>query len=460
MNNETITAISTPLGEGGIAVVRISGSDSIALADKIFDSPSGKKPSSCASYTLRRGYIKSPQSGEIVDEVLLTVMRGPKTYTAEDVVEINCHGGTMPSKRVLEICLSEGARLAEPGEFTKRAFLNGRMDLSQAEAVLDIIRSETDTSRRIAVGQLRGEVSSKIRILRSSIIDILSSIELGIDFSDEDVEFAKAKDITKRIEDVSHAIDEMVKSADKGMILREGASVVICGRPNVGKSSLMNALLRDERVIVTPVAGTTRDIIEEAINIRGVKVHVSDTAGIIETQDRVEAEGIKRSKEKLECADIVIFMLDGSLSLSDKDKEIYGALRDKRIVTVANKTDLKIELDIDEAKKSFSDEEILEISALKKKGLENVEDAIAEKLFNGEVKMPEGPIVTNMRHKALLEDAYKAIARAMKLTGKDYNGELLASDLNESLHRLGLIIGESVEDDILDRIFREFCIGK
>ncbi len=460
LDNDTIAAISTPLGQGGIVVVRISGTDATGIADRIFDSAGGSKPSSFASYTLRRGYIKAPKTEEIIDEVLLTVMRAPKTYTAEDVVEINCHGGTMPSKRVLEVCLDEGARLAEPGEFTKRAFLNGRIDLSQAEAVLDIIRSETEASRKIALSQMRGEFSARIRVLRDSMIGILSSIELAIDFSDEDVEFAKTKEIIKRVEDVHSSISEILETSEKGIVLREGASVVICGRPNVGKSSLMNALLRDERVIVTPVAGTTRDIIEEAINISGVKVRISDTAGIIETKDRVEIEGIKRSKQKLECADIVIFMLDNSLPLSGKDKDIYDAIKDKSVIIAANKSDLKRQLDIDEVKASFSAGEVLEVSALKKKGLGKLENAIAEKLFKGKVIIPEGPIVTNMRHKKLLERARTATGRAMELAGSEYNGELVASDLNEAVHQMGLIIGESIEDDILQRIFRGFCIGK
>ncbi|MFH1553055.1 MAG: tRNA uridine-5-carboxymethylaminomethyl(34) synthesis GTPase MnmE [Candidatus Omnitrophota bacterium] len=458
--DDTIAAVSTSFGEGGIGMVRLSGKDSVAIADRIFASPKKKQPSSYDSHTVHYGHVKAPGSGETVDEVLLTVMRAPKTYTTEDVVEINCHGGIVPLKRVLELCLSEGARLAQPGEFTRRAFLNGRIDLSQAEAVLDVIRAETDAAQKIAVEQLCGGFSEAIRGLRTSIIDVLALIELAIDFPSEDVKFSPVEKITRRVDDLYRSIDEILATSEKGMVLREGASVVICGRPNVGKSSLMNALLKHDRVIVTPVAGTTRDIIEESINIAGVKVRVSDTAGIIGTHDRVELEGIKRSREKLARADIVIFMLDSSRALSAVDKEIYETIKDKKTVTVANKTDLTRKLDIDETRKEFGAGELVEASVLKKKGLDKIEDAIADKLFKGNVKIPEGPVITNMRHKKALEKAAESMERARKVTGTSYNGELLASDLNEAVYWLGLVIGESVADDVLDRIFSEFCIGK
>ncbi|MEA3489986.1 MAG: tRNA uridine-5-carboxymethylaminomethyl(34) synthesis GTPase MnmE [Candidatus Omnitrophota bacterium] len=459
-SSDTIAAVSTPPGEGGIGIVRLSGRDSLVIADRIFKPSGTGKASSFASHTICHGHVTTPDGKEVIDEVLITVMRAPRTYTAEDVIEINCHGGVISTKRVLELCLDEGARLAEPGEFTKRAFINGRIDLSQAEAVLDIIRSETEAFRKIAVGHLRGEFSREIRQWRDFMIETLSLIELGIDFPGEDVEFSSVKDITGRVKEAHSAIRGILETSEKGMVFREGASVVICGRPNVGKSSLMNVLLRHDRVIVTPVPGTTRDAVEESINIAGVKVRISDTAGIIETRDRVELEGIKRSKEKLAGADIVVFILDSSFPLSDKDEEIFSAVKDKRTVIVANKTDLSRKLDLEKARERFDSEEILEVSVLKKEGLEKIEDAIADRLFNGEVRMPEGPVVTNARHKRLLEEAFRCVNRAVKLTDESYNGELLASDLNEVSHYLGLIIGESVENDVLDRIFSNFCIGK
>jgi len=458
--NDTIAAIATPQGEGGISVVRMSGVEAAAVADRIFHSSAGEKPSSFEGNMMKHGYVKAPRTEETVDEALLTVMRATRTYTAEDVVEISCHGGRMPSKRVLELCLENGARLAEPGEFTKRAFLNGRMDLSQAEAVLDIISSETDAARKMAVDQLRGVFSRVVRRIRDALVDALAMVELSIDFSQEDVEFPKKDRIQRLIADAREGIGSLLATAEKGIVTREGASIVICGRPNAGKSSLMNALLRHDRVIVTPVAGTTRDVIEESIVLDGVKVRVSDTAGIIETTDRVEIEGIKRSREKLDSADVVILMLDMSRPLSEKDKDIYRAVREKRVVIAANKSDLERKMDLAEASAVLGGAEITEISALKKQGLAGLEDALAAALFGDNTGLPEGAVVTNLRHRKLLEEAAMCLDRAVKTAAADYRGELLASDVNEAVTRLGSILGESVGDDVLDRIFSCFCIGK
>ncbi|NQT33508.1 MAG: tRNA uridine-5-carboxymethylaminomethyl(34) synthesis GTPase MnmE, partial [Candidatus Omnitrophica bacterium] len=377
----------------------------------------------------------------------------------EDVVEINCHSGIAPLKKILDLVLINGARLAQPGEFTKRAFLNGKMDLSQAEAVADIIKAETDISCKVAARQLMGVFSEEISGLRDLIINILSSIELTIDFSAEDVEFPDAGGIIQRIDDTYASVKEILATSGKGMLLREGADVVICGKPNVGKSSLMNALLQHDRVIVTPIAGTTRDVIEETINISGVKVRLSDTAGIIETRDRVEIEGIKRSREKLKSADLAVFMLDSSQDLSEQDEGIFETIKGKELVVVMNKIDLPCRMDATDLKKRFG-EEILKVSALKKEGICDVEDAVARKLFKGDVNIPEGALLTNARHKVLVENAAGALARALKGAKEKYNGELLASDLKIAIHQLGLVIGESIEDDVLDRIFSEFCIGK
>ena len=457
--NDTIAAIATPLGEGGIGIIRLSGDSALKVTGDIFHASSGLDVSQAGAGTIHHGHIKDPSTGEVVDEVLVTVMKAPKTYTKEDVVEINCHGGMMPLKKVMGLSLDRGARVAEPGEFTKRAFLNGRLDLAQSEAVLDIINAETDASSRIAVDQLKGVFSGEVKGLRDNILDILSSIEVTIDFSQEDVEFPQVTEVTEKINAVSTGIKELLDTFDKGMILRQGASVVICGRPNVGKSSLMNALLRHERVIVTPIAGTTRDVIEESININGVKVKISDTAGIIETHDRVEMEGIKRSKRKLEEADVVVFMIDAGRELSGKDEEIFDTIKDKRVVLAANKTDLPCKISKKDVESKFS-LKMLEISALNKIGLDVVEDAVSDSLFAGDSSVPQGSVVSNIRHKRLLDIALASLSRAIGRMEESFNGELLASDLNEAVNSLGLITGETVEDDILDRIFSEFCIGK
>ena len=460
-NNDTIAAVSTPLGEGGIGIIRLSGSNSFSIVEKIFKPLKGNEVSAYKSHTVHFGNIIHPETSEVLDEVLVTFMCKPCTYTKEDIIEINCHGGVVPVKRILELCINTGARLAEPGEFTKRAFLNGRIDLSQAEAVLDIIKSETEASCKVAVEQLKGKFSDEVRNLRNDVFDVLSLIELTIDFSQEDVGFEKSEDISNRIKKLKRGIEDILATFDKGMILRDGASVVICGRPNVGKSSLMNNLLKHERVIVTDIAGTTRDVIEESIRVAGVKVRLSDTAGIIDTDEAIEKEGIRRSRQKLESADIVLFMLDNTRDLNEMDKEIYDFIKDKKNIIIVNKCDRKEKkIDLNEVKKIFNSGHILKVSVLENKGLEKIEDTIAKELFDGSCREQDAPVITNIRHKDILTKSLGALEEAMKVTGKNYNAELLASDLNETIYLLGLIIGESVSDDILDRIFSQFCIGK
>ncbi|MBD3379877.1 MAG: tRNA uridine-5-carboxymethylaminomethyl(34) synthesis GTPase MnmE [Candidatus Omnitrophica bacterium] len=456
--NDTIAAIATPPGEGGIAIVRLSGEEALGLAESIFEPSSGKPLSGTPSHTIRRGRVTSP-AGDVIDEVLVSVMKAPRSYTAEDVVEINCHGGIVPVRKVLERCLSAGARLAEPGEFTKRAFLNGRLDLSQAEAVLDVIRSSTDAACRVALDQLKGGFSAKVVAIRDAVLDIVSAIELSIDFSQEDVEFPVTEKIGSRINRIAEEISELLSTADKGIILREGANIVICGRPNVGKSSLMNALLRHDRVIVTPVAGTTRDVIEETIDLGGVSARITDTAGIIETTDRVELEGIKRSKEKLEAADVVIFMLDSSRELSRKDEEIFDTVKAKETVIVANKSDLPAAFDTEAAADKFF-RPVIKASVLKGEGLDEIETSVKRLLFKGDTDLPEGVLVTSLRHRDLLRKALSALARQVEGQKGPFNWELAASDLNEAVMHLGLITGEEVDDSVLDRIFSRFCIGK
>ena len=326
--------------------------------------------------------------------------------------------------------------------------------------MLEVILAETDKAQRIALDHLEGSFSVKIRLLREEVIDILSSAELAIDFSSEDVEFTSLEKMLGRVKELQKRIRKILSTADKGIMLKEGASIVICGKPNVGKSSLMNSLLRHERVIVTPVAGTTRDVIEESINIAGVKVRLSDTAGIIETSDSVEKEGIKRSKEKLQRADLVIFVLDSSVPFSSKDKEIYERLEGKKSIAVANKSDLASRIDYEKVKETLGTDDVINISALKSEGLEKLEDRVAKELFSGAVPETDQTLVTSARHKECLASALQSLERVLNLKKKEINAELLSSDLTEAAHQLGLIIGESIQDDVLDRIFSNFCIGK
>ncbi|UCD54752.1 MAG: tRNA uridine-5-carboxymethylaminomethyl(34) synthesis GTPase MnmE [Candidatus Omnitrophota bacterium] len=495
--DDTIVAVSTPLGEGGIGIVRLSGRKALSIADKIFASKDKSKPSEFKTYTTHYGYIirhaslraptksgrnnpieiaSSPSAprndrnryAEIIDEVILTVMRAPKSYTTEDVVEINCHGGIVPLRRVLDLTLSHGARLAQPGEFTKRAFINGRIDLTQAEAVLDIIRSRTDSFMKVALGHLEGGLSNKIRSLKEKLLDILSELEARIDFSEDDIELMPKEDLSKKLDISSVEIKKLIDDAWKGMILKEGIMCVICGKPNAGKSSLMNTLLRRSRVIVTPVPGTTRDAIEEEINLKGIPIRVVDTAGISEARDIVEKHGIRKSKSYIKLADIILFVLDLSKRWSRMDEKIFNDIKSRKFIIIANKSDLPVKLDLNKVKKMLNskpgkpEDEIIEISMLRKRNLDRVEDAILKKIWHGEIPHPEGAFVTNLRHRKDLEAAHKCIREAIKALEKKSTvfPEIVASEVKEAVFFLNSILGDAIEPDILDRIFSKFCIGK
>ena len=467
--NDTIAAISTPVGEGGIGIVRLSGKKALSVADKVFISKDKGKPSSYKTHTVHYGHIVGPrrpsapatQKSEIIDEVILTVMRAPKSYTKEDIVEINCHGGIIALRKVLELALSLGARMAEPGEFTKRAFLNGRIDLAQAEAVLDLIRSKTESSMKVAMAGLKGRLSGEIRSIKNVLINALGEIEAQIDFSGEDIETASKEEIMKKLYKVSKEIRSLADNMWKGMIFKEGIMCVICGKPNVGKSSLMNAFLKRNRVIVTPVPGTTRDAIEEEISLGGIPVRIVDTAGISAAKDTVGKHGIRKSRSYIKRADLILFMLDLSKKWSKTDTKILKGLRSGRFMLIANKSDLKKKLDTEEIKKITKKDEITEISLLKKKNLKELESAILNKIWHGEIPNPESSFAANLRHKKDLECAYRGIKKAINTLQKPKeNPEIVASDLNEAVFRLGTILGDSVEPDILGRVFSKFCIGK
>jgi len=457
---DTIVAVSTPVGEGGIGIVRLSGTRALSIADKIFMSKKKRKPSKFKTYTTHYGHII--KNTEVIDEVILTVMRSPKTYTKEDIVEINCHGGIVPMRKALELVLNLGARLAEPGEFTKRAFMNGRIDLAQAEAVLDIIRSKTDSSMKAALGQLEGELSVKINRIKKEVLDVLSEIEARIDFSEEDIELAPKKGLSRKLERVSVKMKELIDGAKKGIIYKEGIMCVICGKPNVGKSSLMNAFLRRNRVIVTPVPGTTRDAIEEEICLKDIPIRIVDTAGISAARDIVQKHGMQKSRSYMKRADLILFMLDSSKPWSKADSGIFNKIRGKNFIVIVNKSDLPKRLDLKRVKRLTRKDSIIEVSLLKKKNLNTIEEVILAEIWHGRLPHPEGTFITNLRHKKDLECARKRVKSSVNALreGASFKPEIAASDLKEAVSFLGSILGEAICPDILDRIFSKFCVGK
>lgn len=459
---DTIVAISTPVGEGGIGIVRLSGKESLPVADKIFRSKDGKVPSKLKSFTTHYGHILdgSRSGSDIIDEVILTIMRSPRSYTKEDIVEINCHGGIVPLRKVMELVLSFDVRLAEPGEFTKRAFLNGRIDLAQAESVLDIIKAKTDRSLHAAMGQLEGELSSQIRKLRNRLLDLASHIEVSIDFPDEDVESFSGFDLEVCIKEIIGTLNDLVESAERGVVLRDGVRTVICGRPNVGKSSLMNSLLRQKKVIVSHIPGTTRDAIEDIINIDGIPLKIVDTAGIIDTDDHLTKEGVAKSRFHVKSADLILFLLDGSEPLSVSDRKIMEEVKDKKVIVVVNKTDLPKKLDLDKVRKILHDKNIIEISVVKRKNLRMLEEAISGMVWGGQVSRDQTNLVTNVRHKTLLLRARNNLKKTLKDCKKKLPPEIISLEVRDAIDDLGEITGETIDTEILNRIFNKFCIGK
>lgn len=458
MFNDTIAAISTPIGEGGIGIVRLSGRDAIEIAGRLFISPKGKRLSQVRSHTIHYGFIRDPLTGERIDEVLLLLMKAPYTYTREDMVEINCHGGFIPLKRTLELLIREGARLAEPGEFTKRAFLNGRIDLAQAEAVADLIRAKTETSQRLALEQLRGGLSEKIVMLRDRLIDLCAHIEAYIDFPEEDIEPAETEGLDSALSSIIDELSALSLTYEEGRFFREGVRVAIVGRPNVGKSSLLNALLKRDRAIVTELPGTTRDVIEELLNIKGLLVRIMDTAGIRESHDMAEIEGVKRSLQAIDEADLVIVLIDGSREISNEDLYILEKVREKgkRFILGINKSDLGM------FPFSFNmlSELTLPISAKTGQGLEELKDTIVDLTVRKGIEGSGGVMITNLRHKVAVDNAISALRRASLDLKDSQPQEIVAISLRDALDHLGEIVGAATTEDILNRIFSEFCIGK
>lgn len=466
MIDDTIVAISTPIGESGIGIVRLSGSEAINIADKIVTLRSGKRISHLCSHTVHLGYVHNNNNGEYIDEVLIIVMHAPKTYTKEDVVEISCHGGSVVLNKILTLCLSHGARMATPGEFTKRAFINGRIDLIQAEAVCDLIRAKTAKAASISFQQLTGKLSNKIRALRDELVTLLSYIEVSLDYSEEDIHFITKKDILEKINSIQATIDYLLNSYQIGKLYRDGIKIVIAGKPNVGKSSLLNALLKEERAIVTPIAGTTRDAISEMFNLRGIPVVVIDTAGIrTHSTDLIEKMGIELARKYLQAADIVLFVCDITTEVSDEDKYIANLIRfaGTKCIIVANKIDLPNKFPIDNYLSLFPDKyPHVSISCLYLQGIDLLEEIIYALCTQGNTlgnpDMQETPVVSNIRHQQCLFEAKKVLSEA--LSNLHHSEEVIALYIKSAIDHLSQIIGEVTTEDILDTIFSQFCVGK
>lgn len=457
---ETITAVATAVGEGAIGIVRMSGNKAIAIVSEIFKGIKDQNAADIDSQKMAYGHIVDSESKKAVDEVLVLIMRAPRSYTREDVVEIHCHGGVVPLRKILELTIRYGARLAEPGEFTKRAFLNGRLDLAQAEAVIDIIRAKTDASLRMALGHLAGALSEKIRILRYDILGMIANLEATIDFPEEDIEELTAHDVKIAVTLVIEEINHLLATKETGRILREGLETVIIGKPNVGKSSLLNALLKEKRAIVTDVPGTTRDIIEEFVNIRGIPLKIVDTAGIRETSDIVEKLGVEKAREYIATADLILLILDASLPLSADDREVLELLPGREAIVLVNKSDLPTHLSMDEVYTYVLDKQVIKISVTESSGLEEVEQAIFDMVYSGQVQQKEGAFINNLRQADLLEQAKSHLVAVLLTIDDGMPPDCIVVDLRDSWEKLGEITGDTVGGDIIEQIFANFCIGK
>lgn len=458
MEFDTIAAISTPVGEGAIAIVRMSGDEAISIADRIFR---GKKSlTEVPTHTIHYGFLEDPKTEERIEEVMVSVLRAPKTFTREDVVEINCHGGVVSVNRVLQLVLREGARLAEPGEFTKRAFLNGRIDLSQAEGIMDLIRAKTDKAMNVALKQVEGRLSQRIRRLRQTLVEAIANVEVNIDYPEYDAESVTLAKLTEQVTEVKEEIEKLLRSAKEGKILREGIQTAIVGRPNVGKSSLMNSLVQENKAIVTDIPGTTRDVLEEYVNIRGVPLRLIDTAGIRETEDIVEKIGVERSRQVLKEADLVLLVLNSAEQFTEEDEALFHAIEGLEAIIVLNKTDLKQKIDEKRVEELAKGRPIIRASLLKDEGIDELEEAISRLFFEEGVETTEMSYISNARHIVLLERAKAAIDEALESAEMEMPVDIVQIDVTRAWELLGEIIGENVHDGLLDQLFSQFCLGK
>jgi tRNA modification GTPase len=460
MEFDTIAAISTPMGEGAIAIVRLSGEQAFDIADKVFRPVKGSV-NDFASHTIHYGHIVDPETSQIIEEVMVSVMKGPKTFTREDVIEINCHGGLVSVNKVLQLLLKHGARLAEPGEFTKRAFLNGRIDLSQAEGVMDLIRAKTDRAMNVALNQMEGRLSKLIKKLRQEILETLAQVEVNIDYPEyDDVEEMTHRVLLDKSKQVRDEIKKLLVTSEQGKILREGLSTVIIGRPNVGKSSLLNSLVHENKAIVTDIPGTTRDVIEEYVNVRGVPLRLVDTAGIRETEDIVERIGVERSRKVLKEADLILLVLNSADELTHEDEQLFEAVEGMDVIVIVNKTDLPQKIDLPKVEQLAAQHKLVTTALIEEQGIDELEEAISSLFFEGSIEAGDMTYVSNSRHIALLNQAHESISDVINSVEMGTPIDIAQIDLTRTWELLGEIIGDSVHESLIDQLFSQFCLGK
>lgn len=453
---DTIAAISTPIGEGGISIVRLSGEDAVAIANKLFK---GADLTKVPTHTIHYGHIVDPKTQEVVDETMVSVLRAPKTFTREDMVEINCHGGMIVTNDILQLLLANGARMADPGEFTKRAFMNGRIDLTQAESVMDIVRAKTDKSRQVAMTQLAGGLLEKIKTMRQELLDTMAHEEVNIDYPEYDMDDLTSQEMKKKAQEVSKQIEQLLQTAQEGKIIRNGLATAIVGRPNVGKSSLLNYLTQDDKAIVTDIAGTTRDTLEEYVSVKGVPLKLIDTAGIHHTEDKVEKIGVERSKKAIKEADLVLLLLDASQDLTAEDKRLLDLTANKKRIIILNKKDLGTKIS-QEMIKNLTDNPIIVTSILKQKNMDALENAIEKLFFSGIENSQNQILVTNQRQAGLLAKAKQSLEDVISGINDAMPLDLVQIDLKNAWDTLGEITGESAPDELITQLFSQFCLGK
>lgn len=457
---DTIAAVATALGEGGIGIIRISGEKAKEILAKLFVSKHLTDLEYIVNRRLYHGFVQHPETRQNIDEVLAVFMKGPFTYTAEDVAEIHCHGSIISLQKILTLVLAHGARLAEPGEFTKRAFLNGRLDLTQAEAVIDVIKAKSEKGFALAVNQMEGALSEEVRKLRAELLELLVQLTVNLDYPDEDIEELTYEEMEKSLSLMNNGIDGLLATADTGRIIREGLNVAIIGKPNVGKSSLMNALLKESRAIVTDIPGTTRDTIEEVLTIGQIPIRLVDTAGIRETDDQIEQIGIERSKASFNQADLVVFIIDGSNPLEEEDWKIIDHLEEKKVIVMINKSDLARKVEASDVKGPFATAKIIYAAVKQGKGVAELEEEILHLVYGGKVNQEDSLLVTNVRHQELLRAAKEGLKDALDMAIQREALDFIEVDVKRSFELLGEIIGESVADEVIDQVFARFCLGK